>query len=113
MRIRKNEREALTALLDQEWEDVEELAQAVFTQAVESFLERDQYILWVGADASKPMAFGPFVSQNAALKAIGHPVMGWHRSCRAGVTRMLTSFDGEKCDYEAPLSADTDRTPDS
>lgn len=113
MRLRKAEREALVSLLDEEWDDVEDLAQAVFTQAVESFLERDQYILWVGADATKPIAFGPFVSRNAALKAIGHPVMGWHRSCRAGVTRMLTSYDGEKCDYEASQSADSDHSPDS
>ena len=110
MRVRKAEREALVELLDQDWDDVEELATAVFTQAVESFLQRDQYILWVGADASKPMAYGPFVSRNAALKAIGHPVMGWHKACRAGVTRMLTSYDGEPCPYEDYLPADSGHT---
>ena len=111
MRVRKAEREALIELLDQDWEDVSDLADAVFTQAAELFLQREQYILWVGADPRKPMAYGPFVSRNAALKAIGHPVMGYHKSCQAGVTRMLTAYDGEPCPYEDYLPADSGHTP--
>jgi len=110
VRIRKNEREALVALLEQDHEDVEQLANEVFTQAVELFLQRDQYILWVGADPRKPIAYGPFVSRNAALKAIGHPIMGWHKACKAGVTQMLTAYDGEPCPYEDYLPADSDHT---
>jgi len=94
VRIRKNEREALTALLDQEWDDVEELASAVFTQAVELFLARELWLVWVGQDASKPQPFGPFLTRNQALKSIGHEVVGWHRDCRAGVVQLITANDG-------------------
>jgi len=93
MRVRKAEREALIELLDQDWEDVSDLADAVFTQAVESFLARDLWLVWVGI-AAKPQPFGPFLSRNQALKSIGHEVIGWHRDCRAGAVQLITDSAG-------------------
>ena len=95
MRIRKNEREALVALLEQDHEDVEQLANEVFTQAVELFLARDLWLVWVGI-AAKPQPFGPFLSRNQALKSIGHEVVGWHNDprCRAGVVQLISNVSG-------------------
>jgi len=94
VRVKKNEREALVELLDQDWDDVEELANAVFKQSVELFLARDLWLVWVGADASKPQPFGPFLTRGQALKSIGHEVIGWHRDCRAGAVQLISNVSG-------------------
>lgn len=70
MRPRKAEREALTELLDQEWDSVDALALAVFDLVATQVLARDWWML-VAAQPDYLACFGPYGTRNRTVSAVG------------------------------------------
>ena len=75
MRPRVAEIRAVTALLDQEWTDVEDLASAVLEKAIDMITSRE---LWVVVASDKRLgvfAYGPYETRTKATKAIGKEIV--------------------------------------
>jgi len=70
LRTRKNERERLTSLLDAEHPDVDSLAGAIFQETADMLLARDWWVLLAQQPGNPVMVYGPWSSQNQALKAV-------------------------------------------
>lgn len=75
MRPRVAEIRAVTALLDQEWEDVDALASAVIQSVYDSLSKRE---LWTVIASDKRLGvfvYGPYETRNKATKAIGSEIV--------------------------------------
>lgn len=75
MRPRVAEIRAVTALLDQEWEDVEDLSRAVIQSVYDSLKDRE---LWTVIASDKRLGvfvYGPYETRNKATKAIGSEIV--------------------------------------
>lgn len=71
MRPRVAEIRAVTALLDQEWEDVEALANAVIETVHESLMSREWWTVIATDKRLGTFVYGPYETRNKAVKAIG------------------------------------------
>jgi hypothetical protein len=75
MRPRVAEIRAVTALLDAEWQDVEDLSKAVIQAVYDGLSERE---LWVVVATDKRLgtfAYGPYDTRTQATKAIGKEIV--------------------------------------
>lgn len=75
MRPRVAEIRAVTALLDQEWQDVEELSRAVIETVYEAVSQRDMWVVIASDNRLGTFAFGPYETQTKATKAIGKEIV--------------------------------------
>lgn len=97
MRPRKAEREQLTALLEQEWDDVDELVAAVYDLAMNALLARDWWILLAAYD-TELMAFGPYGTRLKATRAVADIQMRGGNA-RAAIRKLANTGDMEDEDY--------------
>lgn len=75
MRPRVAEIRAVTALLDSEWEDVEDLSKAVIETVYEALGKRE---LWVVVAQDKRLGtfvYGPYETRTKAIRAIGKEIV--------------------------------------
>lgn len=92
MRPRVAEIKAVTALLEQEWADVDELSQAVIETVYEALMSRDWWVVVADAGSLGLISYGPYENKNKAMKAIGkeivsfgpEPLQGWVRTLQKG-----------------------------
>ena len=92
MRPRVAEIRAVTALLDREWDDVEDLSQAVIETVYEALMSRDWWVVVADAGPFGLITYGPYETNNKAMKAIGkeivspgpEPLQGWVRTLKKG-----------------------------
>lgn len=70
MRPRKAEREALTGLLDQEWDSTDDLVLAVFDQVAGDVVARDWWMVMMTAGTAL-WVYGPYGTRRRAEIAIG------------------------------------------
>lgn len=75
MRARAAEVKAMTALLEAEHPDVEELAKDVLQLAWELFDKRDRFVLVLDQPAVGVAAFGPAGTRNELVKAVGTQIV--------------------------------------
>jgi hypothetical protein len=75
MRPRAAEIRAVTALLDQEWDDVEDLARAVVESVYDSVLSREWWTVIATDKRLGSFVFGPYETRNKATKAIGSEIV--------------------------------------
>lgn len=68
MRLRKAEREQLTALLDREWGAADEAAQAMFDEALRLLMDR-KWLVLVAEAGGMGLVYGPFADSRSAVKA--------------------------------------------
>jgi len=75
MRPRVAEIRAVTALLDQEWDDVEALAHAVIESVYDSVLSREWWTVIATDKRLGTFVYGPYETRNKAVKAIGSEIV--------------------------------------
>lgn len=75
MQPRVSEMRKVAALLDQEWDDVDDLARAVIQEVMDMVEERDQYAVIMVDGGLGTFAFGPFDTESKARKAIGTSIV--------------------------------------
>jgi len=75
MRPRVAEIRAVTALLDQEWEDVEDLSRAVIESVYESLMGREWWTVIATDKRLGTFVYGPYETRNKATKAIGKEIV--------------------------------------
>ena len=95
MRPRQNEIRKITPLLEQEWDDVDDLAREVVRQCYEMILERDWWTVVMHDKRLGAFAFGPFETQNMAKKAIGKTVVAPGPEPAAGYIQPLLKGSSE------------------
>lgn len=90
MRHRPTEVKAVRELVEQEWEDTDVLAQAILDVLVDVKWKRGGWVVVMVDEASlpRPQLFGPYGTQNQAMKDIGARVVGAHPKARCGVFRV-------------------------
>ena len=75
MRPRVAEIRAVTALLDQEWQDVEDLASAVLEKAIELVLSRELWVVIASDKRLGTFVYGPYETRTKATRAIGKEIV--------------------------------------
>lgn len=75
MRPRVAEIRAVTALLDREWDDVESLAAAVLTEAMEMLSKREWWTVVASDKRLGVFVYGPYETRTKATKAIGKEIV--------------------------------------
>ena len=75
MRPRVAEIRAVTALLDREWKDVEDLSRAVIEAVYESLMEREWWTVVASDNRLGLFVYGPHDIRNKATKAIGKEIV--------------------------------------
>ena len=75
MRPRVAEIRAVTALLDAEWQDVEDLSRAVIETVYESLMEREWWTVVASDKRLGVFVFGPYETRTKATKAIGKEIV--------------------------------------
>ena len=75
MRPRVAEIRAVTALLDQEWADVEDLSRAVIESVYESLMSREWWTVIATDKRLGTFVYGPYETRNKATKAIGKEIV--------------------------------------
>ena len=75
MRPRVAEIRAVTALLDREWKDVEDLSRAVIEAVYESLMEREWWTVVASDNRLGLFVYGPYDTRNKATKAIGKEIV--------------------------------------
>jgi hypothetical protein len=75
MRPRVAEIRKITALLDQQWEDVEQLSKAVIETVFTMVQEREQYVVLMFDDRLGVFVFGTYDTEGGASKAIGKTIV--------------------------------------
>lgn len=86
MRHRPTERKAVIALLEQEWDDVADLAEALLDELLELKWGRGGWIIVHREDsATSPayFAYGPYDTRNQAVKDIGKRIIATRANARA------------------------------
>ena len=75
MRPRVAEIRAVTALLDQEWTDVEDLASAVLEKAIDMLTSRELWVVIASDNSLGTFVYGPYDTRTQATKAIGKEIV--------------------------------------
>jgi hypothetical protein len=75
MRPRVAEIRAVTALLDAEWQDVEDLSRAVIEAVYESLSEREMWVVIASDKRLGTFVYGPYETRTKATKAIGKEIV--------------------------------------
>ena len=75
MRPRVAEIRAVTALLDREWQDVEDLSRAVIETVYESLMEREWWTVVASDKRLGVFVYGPYETRTKATKAIGKEIV--------------------------------------
>lgn len=75
MRPRVAEIRAVTALLDREWPDVEDLSRAVIEAVYESLMDREWWVVIASDNRLGTFVYGPYDTRNKATKAIGKEIV--------------------------------------
>lgn len=75
MRPRVAEIRAVTALLDQEWQDVEDLSKAVIQTVYDGLSERELWTVIASDKRLGAFVYGPYETRNKAVKAIGKEIV--------------------------------------
>ena len=75
MRPRVAEIRAVTALLDAEWQDVEDLSRAVIEAVYESLMEREWWTVIASDKRLGTFVYGPYETRTQATKAIGKEIV--------------------------------------
>ena len=75
MRPRVAEIRAVTALLDQEWTDVEDLASAVLEKAIDMLTGRELWVVIASDNRLGTFVYGPYDTRTQATKAIGKEIV--------------------------------------
>jgi len=75
MRPRVAEIRAVTALLDQEWADVEDLASAVLEKAIDLVSSRESWVVIASDNRLGTFAYGPYETRTKATRAIGKEIV--------------------------------------
>lgn len=86
MRHRPTERKAVIALLEQEWEDVGDLAEAILDELMELKWHRGGWVIVHREDsATSPsyLCWGPYDTRNQAVKDIGKRIIATRSGARA------------------------------
>lgn len=89
MRPKVSEIRKITALLDRQWDDVEELAKTVLSEAFDMAGEREQWVVVMHDDRLGMFVFGPYDTENKARKAIGTDVVSPGPSPARGVVKRI------------------------
>jgi hypothetical protein len=94
MRPRATEIRAVTALLDQEWEDVEALANAVIETVHESLMSREWWTVIATDKRLGTFVYGPYETRNKATKAIGKEIVSpGPEPMQAMITKLIRGSD--------------------
>ena len=75
MRPRVAEIRAVTALLDAEWQDVEDLSRAVIETVYESLMDREWWTVIASDKRLGTFVYGPYETRTKATKAIGKEIV--------------------------------------
>lgn len=75
MRPRVAEIRAVTALLDAEWQDVEDLSRAVIESVYESLSQREMWVVVASDKRLGVFVYGPYETRTKATKAIGKEIV--------------------------------------
>ena len=75
VRPRVAEIRAVTALLDREWQDVEDLSKAVIQTVYDSLSERELWVVIASDKRLGTFAYGPYETRTKATKAIGKEIV--------------------------------------
>lgn len=75
MRPRVAEIRAVTALLDREWPDVEDLSRAVVQAVYDALAERELWVVIASDNRLGTFVYGPYDTRNKATKAIGKEIV--------------------------------------
>lgn len=75
MRPRVAEIRAVTALLDQEWVDVEDLSKAVIQTVYDSLSERELWVVIASDKRLGTFVYGPYETRTKATRAIGKEIV--------------------------------------
>ncbi len=75
MRPRVAEIRAVTALLDQEWVDVEDLSKAVIQTVYDSLSERELWVVVASDERLGAFVYGPYETRTKATRAIGKEIV--------------------------------------
>jgi len=75
MRPRVAEIRAVTALLDQEWVDVEDLSKAVIQTVYDSLSERELWVVIASDKRLGAFVYGPYETRTKATRAIGKEIV--------------------------------------
>lgn len=89
MRPKVSEIRKITALLDRQWDDVEELAKTVLSEAFDMAGEREQWVVVMHDDRLGMFVFGPYETENKARKAIGTDVVSPGPNPARGVVKRI------------------------
>ena len=89
MRPKVSEIRKITALLDRQWSDVDELAKTVLSEAFDMAGERDQWVVIMQDDRLGAFVFGPYETENKARKAIGTEIVSAGPSPATGLVRRI------------------------
>lgn len=89
MRPKVSEIRKITSLLDQQWDDVEELAKAVLAEAFGMAADREQWVVVMEDKRLGTFVFGPFDTENKARKAIGTSIVSAGPAPASGVIRRV------------------------
>lgn len=94
MRHRPTERKAVIALLEQEWDDVADLAEALLDELMELKWGRGGWVIVVRHAGTTPFytAHGPYSTENQAVKDIGRRVTTFASGGR-GMPLKVTDMD--------------------
>lgn len=75
MRPRVAEIRAVAALLDQEWQDVEDLSRAVIETVYEALMGREWWTVVASDKRLGVFVYGPYETRTKATKAIGKEIV--------------------------------------
>ena len=75
MRPRAAEIRAIVAMLDREWDNVDELASTILNEAFGMAAKRDKWCVIMHDPRLGVFTFGPFDTENQARKAIGKSIV--------------------------------------
>lgn len=81
-------------LLDREWDDVDDLAAAVLTQAWQEFTRRGVWCVVMDAPGVGVSAHGPYQSKTEAMKVIGSEIVAPGPGSASAYVRVLLRPDG-------------------
>ena len=75
MRPRVAEIRAVTALLDREWQDVEDLSRSVIQAVYDALDERELWVVIASDNRLGTFVYGPYETRTKATKAIGKEIV--------------------------------------
>lgn len=94
MRPRATEIRAVTALLDQEWEDVDTLSREVIQTVYDGLSKRDTWVVLARDARLGWFTFGPYESKHQATKAIGKEIVSpGPEPMQAMITKLIRGSD--------------------